>query len=656
MNSGVDPLRILDTIDEPCDVKRLDAAQLETLAAEIRSELVATVSETGGHLAPNLGVVELTLGLHRALDCPNDRIVFDVGHQGYVHKLITGRRGRFSTLRQYGGVCGFPKRAESPFDAFDAGHASDSLSVALGMALARDARGGDENIVAVIGDGSMTGGMAFEALNHIGHLGTRLVIVLNDNEMSISENVGALASYLARVRLDPRYVRLRDGVESRLSVTSLGKGVVDAGEAVKESVKQLLLKPGMFFEELGITYVGPIDGHDIEQVEQAVLRAKGTDGPVIIHAVTRKGSGYEHAEAKPDAFHGVGPFSVSTGKSNGSGGPVSFTEAFARALVDEAAADDRIVAITAAMPSGTGLDRFAAAYPERFYDVGIAEQHAVGMAAGLALGGRVPVVAIYSTFMQRAYDQLIMDVALQDLHVVFCMDRAGLVGEDGPTHHGVFDLTYLRSIPNMTVLAPADEVELADALHTALHASGPVAIRYPRGSGAGLDMSAVRVTWTSATAQIRREGRNVALLAVGRMVGVAEEAAELLAAEGVSASVINARWIKPLDSQGILAAAGSHQLLVTVEENTCQGGYSSAVCEVLADADVEVPVLRLAIPDCFVTHGAMQLLLEEVRLTPQGVFDSVMERMGASRVQRTSEAGVPGESGDEAFPPRRAAR
>jgi 1-deoxy-D-xylulose-5-phosphate synthase len=656
MNAGVDPLRILDTIDEPCDVKRLDAAQLETLAAEIRSELVATVSETGGHLAPNLGVVELTLGLHRALDCPNDRIVFDVGHQSYVHKLITGRRGRFSTLRQYGGVCGFPKRAESPYDAFDTGHASDSLSVALGMALARDARGGEENIVAVIGDGSMTGGMAFEALNHIGHLGTRLVIVLNDNEMSISENVGALASYLARVRLDPRYLRLRDGVESRLSVTSLGKGVVDAGEAVKESVKQLLLKPGMFFEELGITYVGPIDGHDIEQVEQALLRAKSTDGPVIIHAVTRKGSGYEHAEAKPDAFHGVGPFSVSTGKSNGSGGPVSYTEAFARALVDEAAADDRIVAITAAMPSGTGLDRFAAAYPERFYDVGIAEQHAVGMAAGLALGGRIPVVAIYSTFMQRAYDQLIMDVALQDLHVVFCMDRAGLVGEDGPTHHGVFDLTYLRSIPNMTVLAPADEVELADALHTALQASGPVAIRYPRGSGAGLEMPAERVTWTSATAQTRREGTDVAFLAVGRMVKVAEEAAELLAGEGVSASVINARWIKPLDSQGVLAAAGSHRLLVTVEENTCQGGYGSEVCEVLADADVQVPVLRLAIPDCFVTHGAMPLLLEDVRLTPQGVFDSVMERMGAHRVRRTSESGVSGESGDEAFPPRRAAR
>jgi len=629
MTTEVPPERILESIASPCDVKSLDAGQLKTLASEIRTELVSTVSETGGHLAPNLGVVELTLGIHRALDCPTDRIIFDVGHQSYVHKLLTGRLDRFKSLRQYGGICGFPKRSESPYDSFDTGHASDSLSVALGMALARDARGGDEAVVAVIGDGSMTGGMAFEALNHIGHLGTRVIIVLNDNEMSISENVGALASYLARVRLDPRYQRLRDGVESRLATTPLGKGMVDAGEAVKESVKQLLLKPGMFFEELGLKYVGPIDGHDIEQVEQAVARAKATEGPVIIHAVTTKGSGYEHAEVQPDAFHGIGPFSVETGKANGTGGAISYTEAFSRALVAEAERDDRLVAITAAMPSGTGLDRFAERFPDRFYDVGIAEEHAVGMAAGLALGGRVPVVAIYSTFLQRAYDQLIMDVCLQNLHVVFCLDRAGLVGEDGPTHHGVFDLTYLRSIPNMTILAPADEIELADALHTALALDGPVAVRYPRGSGVGLTDTGARREWECGHAETRRTGTDVAIISVGRMTGVAMAAAELLEAEGVSATVVNARWIKPLDRDMIVHVAQAHRLVVTVEENTEMGGFGSAVCEVLSDVRMPPSVLRLAIADCFVTHGAMARLLSDVGLTPEGVSTAILGRLSA---------------------------
>jgi 1-deoxy-D-xylulose-5-phosphate synthase len=627
VRKGEDTQRILDSIDAPCDIKGLDEAQLAQLGAEIRNELITTVSKTGGHLAPNLGAVELTLGIHRALDCPTDRIVFDVGHQSYVHKLITGRRERFSTMRQLGGVCGFPKRAESPYDAFDTGHASDSLSVALGMALARDARGSDETILVVIGDGSMTGGMAFEALNHIGHLGTRMVIVLNDNEMSISENVGALASYLARVRLDPRYTRLRDGVEGALASTSLGRVMVDAGEAVKESFKQLLV-PGMLFEELGHKYVGPIDGHDVGQVERAVRSAKATDGPVIIHAVTRKGAGYEHAETKPDAFHGIGPFSVETGKANGSSGAISFTEAFSNALVAEARADRRIVAITAAMPSGTGLDAFAREFPERFFDVGIAEEHAVGLAAGLAVGGSLPVVAIYSTFLQRAYDQMIMDVALQGLHVVFCLDRAGLVGEDGPTHHGVFDLTYLRSIPNMTVLAPADENELAEALRTALAATGPVAIRYPRGAGRGLEpIVGTPQPWAVGQAQMRRSGSDVALIGVGRMLAVCESAAELLHARGVEASVINARWIKPLDVDAIHEAARSHSLLVTVEENTSAGGFGAAVLETLSDAGITAAVERIAVPDCFVTHGAMSLLLEQVGLTPEAVADSVVARM-----------------------------
>ncbi len=643
--------RILESIESPSQLRDLTDAELEQLAREIREVLISTVSRTGGHLAPNLGVVELTLGMHRALDCPHDKIIWDVGHQSYVHKLVTGRSAQFGTLRQYGGICGFPKRSESPCDTFDTGHASDSLSVALGLALARDARGGRETITAVIGDGSMTGGMAFEALNHIGHLGTRLVIVLNDNEMSISQNVGALANYLARVRLDPRYNRLRDDVESALARTRIGAAMVAAGEAAKESVKQLLV-PGMLFEELGLKYVGPIDGHNIATVQSAITRAKQVDGPVIIHAVTRKGAGYEHAEDQPDAFHGIGPFSVETGRTNGSSGEgLSFTEVFSRALVAEAERNDQIVAITAAMPSGTGLDRFAKRFPERFYDVGIAEQHAVGLAAGLALGGRRPVVAIYSTFLQRAFDQIVMDVALQNLPVVFCVDRAGLVGEDGPTHHGVFDLTYLRAIPNLMVMAPSDEAELVNALHTALAADGPVAIRYPRGSGTGVELPESPVVLEAGRAVERRRGSDVALLAVGRMVAAANEVAELLQADGVSATVVDMRWVKPLDLEMISSAAMNHRLIVTIEENTGLGGFGAAVLESLSDLGFGPPVLRLSVPDCFVTHGGMDKLLEEVGLTPAGIRGAVL-----GRLLDISPAGGSGKFGDGASAARRHAR
>lgn len=622
----MDSERILDHIESPSDLRPLDLVQLEKLASEIREELVSTVSETGGHLASNLGIVELTLGMHRALDCPTDKIVWDVGHQSYVHKLITGRRDGFNSLRQYGGVCGFPKRSESPYDSFDTGHASNSLSVASGLARARDAVGGSEHVVAVIGDGSLTGGMAFEALNHIGHLGTRIIIILNDNEMSIAENVGALASYLARVRLDPRYNRLRDDLESMLGRTKIGAAMVAAGEAAKESVKQLLV-PGMLFEELGLKYVGPIDGHDVEMVQSAVVRAKQVAGPVIIHAVTRKGAGYSHAEDNPDAFHGVSPFSVETGKANGSSaGAPAYTDVFSHALIAEAATDQRIVAITAAMPSGTGLDRFAAEYPDRFVDVGIAEQHAVGYAAGLALGGSLPVVAIYSTFLQRAYDQVMMDVCLQNLHVVFCLDRAGLVGEDGPTHHGVFDLSYLRSIPNLAIMAPADEADLVDMLHTALAMEGPVAIRYPRGKGEGVALPAEPHVLEAGRGEIRRTGADVALLAVGRMVGASERAAELLTVSGVDATVANMRWVKPLDLELLSRMAESHRLIVTVEENTGEGGFGAAVLEGLSTLGLVVPVLRIAVPDCFVTHGAMPRLLDEVGLDPEGIRDAVLGR------------------------------
>jgi 1-deoxy-D-xylulose-5-phosphate synthase len=626
---GSDP--VLDSITSPDDLKALDAEGLETLAAEIRVCLVQTVAKTGGHLAPNLGVVELTIGLLRALDTPKDRVIWDVGHQSYVYKLLTGRRDRFGTLRQYGGICGFPKRSESPYDAFDTGHASNSISCALGLARARDARGGEERVVAVIGDGAMTGGMAFEALNHAGHLGTRLIVLLNDNEMSISENVGALASYLARVRLDPRYTRLRDGVESRVArIPGVGPAMVAAGEAAKESFKQLLV-PGMLFEELGWTYVGPINGHDVQAVQDAIEWAGEHDGPVIVHAVTRKGAGYEPAETNPDVFHGVPPFEVATGKVNGSSGPPSYTEVFGAALVEEAARDERIVAITAAMPSGTGLDRFARAYPDRFYDVGIAEQHAVGLAAGLALGGLRPVVAIYSTFLQRAYDQVIMDVCLQNLPVVFCLDRAGLVGEDGPTHHGVFDLSYLRAVPNLTLAAPADEADLVDMLHTALSAGGPFAIRYPRGRAQGAAMPKQPSVLDAGRAQVRRTGTDVALLAAGRMVDVAERTAPLLMEAGVSASVVNLRWVKPLDLETLSWAAQKHSLVVTLEENSSIGGVGAAVLEALSDMAIMAPVLHLGVPDCFVTHGAMDRLLSDVGLTPTGVRDAVIGRLDGVR-------------------------
>lgn len=617
---------ILDSITEPSALKALDPTELKQLASEIRSTLIETVAVTGGHLAPNLGVVELTLGLHRALDCPRDSIVWDVGHQAYVHKLLTGRRDRFDTLRTYGGMCGFPKHSESPYDVHDAGHASNSISVALGIAAARDIRGGDETVVAVIGDGSLTGGMAFEALNHVGHLGTRMIVLLNDNDMSIAPNVGALSTYLARVRMDRRYRRLRDDFESALARTRFGAAMVAAGEAAKESVKQLLV-PGMFFEELGIKYIGPIDGHDITQVQNAVTWAKANDGPVVIHAVTQKGRGYEPAEVRPDTFHGISPFSVETGQVNGSGGgAASYTDVFGDALVAEAASDSRIVAITAAMPAGTGLTRFASEYPDRFFDVGIAEEHAVGLAAGLAHGGEIPVVAIYSTFIQRAYDQLIMDTALQDLHVVFCLDRAGLVGEDGPTHHGVFDLTFLRAVPNLMIMAPADEAELVHMLHTALRADGPVAIRYPRGRGLGVPVPECPRVLEAGRSELRREGSDAAILAVGRMVGVAEEAAVLLAAERVSVRVVNMRWVKPMDLEAISAAAATG-LVVTLEENTGLGGFGAGVLEALADMAIEVPVLRLAIADCFVTHGSTDRLLAEVGLTPESVCAAVLGRI-----------------------------
>ena len=619
-------VRILDTIQCPQDLKALSPEQLEVLAAEIRRELVLSVSKTGGHLAPNLGAVELTLGIYRVLDCPRDQVAFDVGHQSYVQKLITGRCESFDTLRTFGGISGFPKRSESSYDLFGSGHASDSISIAAGVAAARDARGEDFEVVAVIGDGSMTGGMAWEALNHLGHTQTRVTVVLNDNEMSISRNVGALASYLGRIRLSKRYWGLRESFQSKLEKSgTVGQTLSNAGKTLKDSVKQLMV-PGMLFEEMGIRYVGPIDGHDIAQVQAALQSAQGADGPVIIHAVTEKGKGYQPAEERPMAFHGIAPFDPATGKVAPSSKPASYTSVFSNALITEAQKNPRIHAITAAMAPGTGLDTFAHHFPERFHDVGIAEEHAVSFAAGLAFGGEVPVVAIYSTFLQRAYDQIISDVALQGAHVVFALDRGGFVGEDGPTHHGLYDLSYLRTIPTMSIMAPRNEAELIDALHTAIELEGPVALRYPRGASEGVTVPEQPSTWEKGVSVELKHGSDVALLAVGRMANKALQAADLLQQQGISASVIDMRWVKPLDEKAILEAAQTHKLVVTVEENTVRGGFGAGVLEVLSTGDSLTPTLVIGTPDAFTTQGSMDDLLKEYGLDAEGIAARVVSR------------------------------
>lgn len=621
--------RILDRIDNPQDLKALSFREMKQLAAEIREELVRTVSATGGHLAPNLGVVELTLGLHYALDSPRDKIVWDVGHQSYAHKLITGRREKFSTLRQYGGISGFPKREESEHDSANTGHASTSISTALGLAEARDRDGGDWTVVAVIGDGSLTGGMAYEGLNQAGHHKTKLIVILNDNVMSIATNVGAMSSYLNRIRLDPTYNKLRNEVEQRIKrIPAIGETMFAIGEHLRDGLKQLLV-PGMLFEELGFRYIGPIDGHNIEEITRTVQHAKQLDGPIIIHVLTKKGYGYAPAEKRPDEFHGTSPFVIETGKPKSVGTVPSYTEVFGRTLCDLAAQNKRLIAVTAAMPSGTGLDTFEKSYPERFYDVGIAEQHAVTFSVGLALAGFVPVVAIYSTFLQRAYDQLVHDVCLQNVHMVFALDRAGLVGEDGPTHHGAFDLSYLRHMPKMTIMAPKDEEEFRHMLYSAVQGAGPIAVRYPRGSGTGITMTCSFHQIETGKAEVLTHGQDVCVFAVGRMVGVAEKAAGILEKQGASVTVVNARFIKPLDEGLLSELAPMHRLLVTVEENSIVGGFGSGVLEALARLGLNPPVDVVGIPDRFVEHGSPSELLSSVGLDPESLARRIRTRLKA---------------------------
>lgn len=615
--------RILDRIDSPADLKSLSDDELAKLATEIRAEIIATTSKTGGHVASSLGAVEIILAVHSLIDSPKDHFVFDVGHQAYAHKLITGRRDNFGTLRTAGGISGFPRPDENKNDVHPSGHASDSLSIALGLAKARQLRNSDEKVVALIGDASLSGGMAFEAINTIGQLQLPVVMILNDNEMSISRNVGALVRHLGAIRSSASYRQARDQSQEILETNPIGRAFVALGRSAKDSVKQFFVPETMIFEQLGILCTPPIDGHNIPAMKDILRTALESDGPVLMHVVTKKGAGYGPAEADPVRFHGVGAYNPDTGASvKKAPCAPSYTDVFGKALVREARVDEHIVAITAAMRTGTGLVDFAQEFPDRFVDVGIAEENAVGMAAGLALAGLKPVVAIYSTFLQRAFDQMIIDTALADCNVVFAIDRAGLVGEDGPTHHGAYDIAYCRMIPKMRVLAPSDEAELVDALHTALRIGGPVAVRYPRGSGRGVAVPHSGSCLPVGKSRTLREGDDVAILAFGSMVGNALEAADLLAADGVEARVVDMRWVKPLDEEAI-AAAATTKLVVTVENGIISGGAGEGVLEVLSRQGATVPTLVRGIDDQFVPHGKPAQLLATLGLDPEGLANSI---------------------------------
>ncbi|MEE0481937.1 MAG: 1-deoxy-D-xylulose-5-phosphate synthase [Mitsuokella jalaludinii] len=619
---------LLNRIEKPEDVKALTVRELEQLASELRHFIIDTVSQNGGHLAPNLGTVELTLALYSVFSFPEDKLVWDVGHQAYTHKILTGRRDAFKTLRKKGGITGFPNRSESVYDAFGVGHASTSISAALGMALARDAKGEKNQVIAVIGDGALTGGESFEALNNAGDLGTKLIVILNDNEMSIDANVGAMSEYLSRIRIAPQYARAKRDMGSLLmSIPHIGDKVYKTASHLKDGVRSVLV-PGSLFEEMGFHYIGPIDGHNIGLLEEVLASAKEMEGPVLIHIHTVKGKGYKPAEQAPEKFHGVGCFDPSTGKSAKKAGCApSYTSVFSKALVDLAKDRPDILAITAAMPSGTGLKAFGQAYPKRFFDVGIAEEHAMTLAAGMAAAGMHPVIALYSTFAQRAYDQLIHDVCLQNLPVTLCLDRAGLVGEDGPTHHGVFDLSYLRQMPNMCVMAPKDEEELRHMLATAIAIEGPAAVRYPRGAGLGVPLTDSLETLPVGKAEVLQEEGTIAFLAVGTMVEKAKEAAAILKEEGIEAAVVNMRFIKPLDTELLGEMARTKKLLITAEENVLAGGFGSAVAEYLADHGIEVPLLRFGIPDRFIEQGTRRELLSLCGLQPDEMAERIRERL-----------------------------
>lgn len=623
-------MQYLQQIKSPDDIRQLKIPELKVLAQEIREELIQVVSENGGHLAPNLGVVELTLALHMVFHTPEDKIIWDVGHQSYVHKLLTGRYEQFHTVRTLNGLSGFPKRSESVHDAFGAGHSSTSISAAVGFAKARDLRGDNNNVIAVIGDGAMTGGMAFEALENAGQMGSNLIVILNDNEMSIDPNVGAMAEYLSRARSNPAYTKSKEDVEELLKkIPGIGDKMFKAADRLKDSLKYLLV-PGVLFEEFGFKYYGPVNGHDLSALMAVLENVKGMDRPVLIHVETKKGKGYAPAEKNPDLFHGVSPFHIQTGELKKKSVLPSYTSVFGKTLTQLGAQDNRIVGITAAMGKGTGINIFQEQFPDRTIDVGIAEEHAVTMAAAMALDGYKPVVAIYSTFLQRAYDQVMHDVALQNAPVVFCLDRAGLVGDDGPTHHGIFDISYLRHIPNMVCMAPKDENELRHMLYSALSYDCPVAVRYPRGEGLGVPMDEALQILPLGKAEVLQEGSRITLLALGSMVHIAQEAVARISEEtGITPTVINARFAKPLDAETILRYAAQDTLLVTLEEHAVTGGFGSAVLELFNQHGMDTRnVMTIGIADSFVQHGNTARLKEMQGLDTDSIVAKIKERLG----------------------------
>jgi 1-deoxy-D-xylulose-5-phosphate synthase len=615
---------LIKSLNLPGDLKKLNKEELAEVALEIRKYMIQTVADNGGHLAAGLGVVELAIALHSNYSSPHDKIIWDVGHQSYPHKLLTGRWDQFPTLRRKDGLCGFPKPSESEHDPFATGHSSTSISAALGWAKARDHQGDNYKVIAVIGDGALTGGMSFEALNHAGHIKADLTVILNDNKMSIGSNVGSMSAYLGRIRSDPKYSRLKKDFEHFVSrVPLVGKKVVESTEKIKGGLKYLIV-PGMIFEELGFTYLGPVDGHNIKAIRTLLKQADKLSGPVLVHVVTEKGKGYHYAEKAPEVFHGIGPFDLSNGLPLKKKKATSYTDVFGATLLKAAAENSKIVAITAAMTTGTGLKKFSKEFPERFYDVGIAEQHGVTMAAALAAGGMKPVFAVYSTFLQRAYDQLLHDTSMQNLPVVFAVDRAGIVGEDGETHQGLFDLSYLRSIPNMTVMAPANENELQNMVISALaHQDGPVAIRYPRDKIVGDEIKPPTAI-PYGKGELVRQGEDLLIIAAGTVVNQALEAAEKLFWQGIRTTVINARFIKPLDQELIINWAHRCGRVLTVEENVLPGGFGSAVLELFEQKGVYMPVKRLGVDDCFVPHGTRAQMLACCGLDTEGIYTAAL--------------------------------
>ena len=616
---------LLEKIENVNDIKKINKEDYSALAQEIRNFLIEKISVTGGHLGSNLGAVELTMALHLALNLPEDKIIWDVGHQSYTHKILTGRKDGFDGLRQFHGISGFPKRKESICDAFDTGHSSTSISAGLGLVKARDIKGEKSTIVSVIGDGSLTGGMAYEALNNAAKLETNFIIILNDNNMSISENVGGVSKYLNNIRTASSYLDLKEGIYNALKGTRTGDNMVNRLRRAKSSFKQLVI-PGMLFEDMGVTYLGPVDGHDIDGLVRVIQEAKRVKGAVMIHAITQKGKGYAPAEWHPARFHGAEPFDIETGIPSHPRNEANYTDVFSTVMCKLGQRDQRIVAITAAMPDGTGLKRFRNMYPQRFFDVGIAEEHAVTFAAGLAAGGLRPIVAVYSSFLQRAYDQILHDVCIQNLPVIFAIDRAGLVGSDGETHQGIFDYTYLSGIPNMHICAPKNKWELSDMLKFALQLELPIAIRYPRGTAyAGLKEFRAPIEYGRAEWIYKESG--IALFAVGSMVKTGERVRELLKAKGYQASLINGRFIKPIDEPALLEACRDHKLIVSLEENVACGGYGEKILDCMNRNGKNNLYLNISIPDAYVEHGNVEVLKQAVGIDPQTIVERIERKL-----------------------------